>query len=352
MGDDGEIESLLSPEEGSVGKVKGHKRRKTVEYGKYGYFFIAPFFIAYLIFQLWPLVTTFYYSTLMYSKRNLVETITFGGAQNFLNMLGLTAGERAYALIYLKNTLIMWVGNFIPQIIVSLVLAAWLSDSKIKLKATGAYKIIIYLPSVVTAASVSVLFNALFSKYGPITKSLVSAGILDKNFDFMLSTGGTRGLVSMILFWMWFGNTTLLLISGVLGIDPSIYEAADIDGANTRQKFFRITLPLLKPILMYVLITSAIGGLQMYDIPALFNRSKTGFIGLPDDTSTTLTMYIMRLYTADVGKAAAVSVFLFVITLIISLIFFFTLGDKEARKLEKERKKRLKEEAAMRKAGA
>lgn len=332
--------------------MKGRKRRKTVEYGKYGYLFIAPFFIAYLLFQLWPLITTFYYSTLMYSKRNLVETITFGGVKNFANMLGLSAGERAYALIYLKNTIIMWLGNFIPQIIVSLVLAAWLSDSKIKLRATGAYKIIIYLPSVVTAASVSVLFNALFSKYGPITKTLVSWGILDKNFDFMLSTAGTRGLISMILFWMWFGNTTLLLISGVLGIDPSIYEAADIDGANTVQKFFKITLPLLKPILMYVLITSSIGGLQMYDIPALFNRSKTGFIGLPDDTSTTLTMYIMRLYTSDVGKAAAVSVFLFIITLVISLVFFATLGDKEAKKLEKERKRRLKEEAKLGKAGA
>ncbi|MDD7402786.1 MAG: sugar ABC transporter permease [Butyribacter sp.] len=322
--------------------MKGKKRHKTVEYGKYGYFFIAPFFIAYLIFQLWPLITTFYYSTLMYTKRNLVETVEFGGLQNFINMLGLTAGERGYALIYLKNTLIMWAGNFIPQIIVSLLLAAWLSDSKIKLKATGAYKIIIYLPSVITAASVSVLFNAMFSQYGPITKTLCNIGIISSDFDFMRSVPGTRGLISLILFWMWYGNTTLLLISGVLGIDPSIYEAADIDGANTKQKFFRITLPLLKPILMYVLITSAIGGLQMYDIPALFNRSKTGYIGLPDDTSTTLTMYIMRLYSSDVGKAAAVSVFLFIITLIISLIFFATMGDKDARKLKREQKKRRK----------
>lgn len=322
--------------------MENRKRHKKVEYGKYGYFFIAPFFIAYLIFQFWPLITTFYYSTLMYSKRNLVETVTYGGLKNFTNMLGLSAGERGYAVIYLKNTVIMWICNFIPQIIVSLLLAAWLSDSKIKLKATGIYKIIIYLPSVITAASVSVLFNAMFSQYGPITKSLVSMGILDKSFDFMRSVSGTRGLVSLILFWMWYGNTTLLLISGVLGIDPSIYEAADIDGANTQQKFFRITLPLLKPILMYVLITSAIGGLQMYDIPALFNRSKTGFIGLPDDTSTTLTMYIMRLYSSDVGKAAAVSVFLFIITLIISLIFFATMGDKDARALKKAQKKQRK----------
>ncbi len=325
-------------------KKKERKHRKKVEYGKYGYFFIAPFFIVYLFFQLWPLINTFYYSTLMYEKRNLRETISFGGIQNFLNILGFTEGEKAYAIQYLANTLIMWVGNFIPQIIVSLLLAAWLSDTKVKLKPTGAYKIIVYLPSIITAASVSVLFNAMFSQYGPVTQTFRDLGIISQKFDFMQSVVGTRGVISYILFWMWYGNTSILLISGVLGISPDIYEAADIDGANAGVKFFKITVPLLKPILMFVLITSAIGGLQMYDIPALFNVSKTGFIGQPDDKTTTLTMYIMRLYQSNVGKAAAVSVFLFFITLIISLLFFFTMGDKEERKLKKK-------EARLRKAG-
>ncbi len=327
----------------------GKKHKRTVEYGRYGYFFIAPFFLVYLFFQFWPLLNTFYYSTLLYTKRNLKETIEFGGLQNFQTIFGLAKGEQAYAIHYLGNTLIMWVGNFIPQIIVSLLLAAWLSDTKVKLKATGAYKVIIYLPSVITAASVSVLFNAMFSQYGPVTQTLRHLGIISKNFNFMTSIAGTRGVISYILFWMWYGNTSLLLISGVLGIDPSLYEAADIDGANGKNKFFRITLPLLKPILMYVLITSAIGGLQMYDIPALFNKSKTGFIGQPGDNSTTLTMYIMRLYSNNVGKAAAVSAFLFVVTLCISLIFFATMGDKEEKRLKKERKERMELE---RKAGA
>lgn len=326
-------------------KRKQRKHKKKVEYGRYGYFFIAPFFIVYLLFQFWPLINTFYYSTLLYTRRNLRETIEFGGLQNFQTIFGLTEGESAYALHYLSNTLIMWAGNFIPQIIVSLLLAAWLSDSKVKLKGTGAYKVIIYLPSVITAASVSVLFNAMFSQFGPIPQTLRNVGILSSDFDFMSSVVGTRGVISYILFWMWYGNTTLLLISGVMGIDPSLYEAADIDGANGKNKFFRVTLPLLKPILMYVLVTSAIGGLQMYDIPALFNRSKTGFIGQPGDNSTTLTMYIMRLYSNNVGKAAAVSVFLFVITLCASLIFFATMGDKEDRRAKKEKK-------LMRKAGA
>ncbi|MGN0483450.1 MAG: carbohydrate ABC transporter permease [Lachnospiraceae bacterium] len=316
-----------------------NKKTKKVDYGKYGYFFLAPFFLTYLFFQVWPLINTFYYSTLNYYKRNGREFIEFCGLENFQKILGMISGENAYFLKYLKNTLIMWGLNFVPQILVSLLLAAWFTNETVKLRARGTYKIIIYLPSVITAASVSVLFGAMFSQYGPVTKSLQAIGIIGKDFNFMTSTMGTRGLIAFILFWMWYGNTTLLLISGILGIDPSLYEAAEIDGATGGQKFRYITLPLLKPILLYVLITSAIGGLQMYDIPALFNVSKTGLVGQPDDTSTTMAMYIMRLYNSEVGKAAAVSVLLFVITLIISLIFFASMGDKDARKLKKQQKK-------------
>ena len=314
------------------------KKKKKISYGKYGYFFIAPFFITYLLFQLWPLINTFYYSTLSYYKRNGREFVDFAGIQNFLNVLGLAAGERPYALSYLKNTLIMWGFNFVPQILVSLLLAVWLTDQKVIVKGTGAVKVIVYLPSIITAASVSVLFKALFSQYGPITQTLKDWGVIAKNFDFMSSVAGSRGLISGILWWMWFGNTTLLLISGVLGIDPGLFEAADIDGATGFEKFRYITLPLLKPIMLYTLVTSAIGGLQMYDIPALFNVPETGLVGLPDDKTTTMAMYIMRLYNSDVGKAAAVSVILFAVTLIVSLILFASMSDKDERRMKKARK--------------
>ena len=314
------------------------KKKKKISYGKDGYFFIAPFFITYLLFQLWPLINTFYYSTLSYYKRNGREFVDFAGIQNFLNVLGLAAGERPYALSYLKNTLIMWGFNFVPQILVSLLLAVWLTDQKVKVKGTGAVKVIVYLPSIITAASVSVLFKALFSQYGPITQTLKDWGVIAKNFDFMSSVAGSRGLISGILWWMWFGNTTLLLISGVLGIDPGLFEAADIDGATGFEKFRYITLPLLKPIMLYTLVTSAIGGLQMYDIPALFNVPETGLVGLPDDKTTTMAMYIMRLYNSDVGKAAAVSVILFAVTLIVSLILFASMSDKDERRMKKARK--------------
>lgn len=313
----------------SQGAIK--KRRKTVEYGKYGYAFILPFFIVFLFFQLYPLINTFYYSAFDYYKRNLQVYNEFYGIQNFLNILGLNQGEEAYVLQYMGNTLVMWVCSFIPQIVLSLLLASWLSNDITKLKARGVYKVMVYMPNIITAASISVLFNALFSQFGPITSQLREWGIISGSFDFMKSQMGSRGLIAFMLFWMWYGNTTLLLISGVLGINPSLFEAADIDGANSRQKFYKITLPLLKPILLYVLVTSVIGGLQMYDIPALFNVSTNGTLqGLPDDSTTTVTMYIMRLYNSgSIGRAAAVSVVLFFITVIISIIFFIGMRDRD-----------------------
>ena len=125
------------------------KKKKMIDYGRYGYFFIAPFFITYLVFQLWPLINTFYYSTLSYYKRNGREFMEFAGLQNFVNILGMAAGERGYVLSYLKNTLVMWGCNFVPQILVSLLLAVWLTDEKVKVKGTGAMKVIVYLPSVI-----------------------------------------------------------------------------------------------------------------------------------------------------------------------------------------------------------
>lgn len=311
------------------------RKRKAVSYSRYGVYFILPFFIVYGVFQIYPLLSTFYYSFFEYTTRNLRTTVEFCGFNNYKDILGIgsdgilrTADSNFFK--YLGNTIVIWSCNFIPQILLAMLMAAWLTDDRHRLRGTGLTKIMIYMPNIITAASISVLFGALFSQYGPITSQLRTWGVLSANFDFMRTISGTRGIIAFILFWMWYGNTTLLLIAGMLGINPNLYEAAEVDGASGWQKYHRITLPLLKPIMLFVLVTSAIGGLQMYDIPALFNTDVTGtLIGLPDDTSTTLSMYIMRLYKEDTGRAAAVAVLLFIITFVISMIFFVSLRNKD-----------------------
>ena len=228
-------------------------------------------------------------------------------------------------MIYLKNTLAMWVCNFIPQILVSLLLAVWLTDNIVKLKAQGAYKIIIYLPSIITAASVSVLFNAMFSQYGPITQSLRNMGIISQKFNFMTSVGGTRGLISFILFWMWYGNTTLLLISGVLGIDPSLYEAADIDGATFWDKLFYITIPMVKQIILFCTITSTIGTLQLFDEPFILTE------GGPNYATITMGQYLYNngFRYLKFGYASAIGYVMTVIIALLSVFQFKATKEKE-----------------------
>lgn len=332
-------------------KLQIKKKHSAVSYQKYGYLFIAPFFITYAIFSLYPLLSTFYYSLFESTTRNLTTTVTFSGVKNYLNVLGMSSGERGYFLIYLKNTLRLWIFNFVPQILLSLLAAAWLTDNRVKLKGGGFYKVLIYMPNIITAASISLLFGALLSKYGPIMSTLRNLGVIGGNADLMQSRWGTGLAISFILCWMWYGNTALLLIAGMIGINPSIYESADLDGASSWQKFSRITIPLLKPVLLYVLVTSVIGGLQLFDIPALFNVGQgTGYMGGPNDSSTTVTMYIMRLHNTDTGRAAAVSVLLFIITLICSLVFFKIFNEDENIKKLKRISRKAKE--APEKGGA
>jgi len=126
---------------------------------------------------------------------------------------------------------------------------------------------------------------------------------------------------------MWFGNTTILLLAGMLGIDTSLYEAAEVDGATATQIFWRVTLPILRPILIFVMITSLIGGLQMFDVPQILTNGE----GSPTRTTMTLIMYLNKhLYSKNFGLGGALSVYLFIITGILSLIVykFNQAGDK------------------------
>lgn len=127
-------------------------------------------------------------------------------------------------------------------------------------------------------------------------------------------------------FIMWFGNTTILLMAGMMGIDTSLFEAAEVDGATSTQVFFKITLPLLRPILIYVLITSLIGGLQMFDVPQIL----TNGTGEPMRSSMTLIMYLNKhLFSKNYGMAGALSVLMFIITAILSLLVFRFTEKKE-----------------------
>ena len=296
---------------------KTEGKSKIVRYNKWGYIFLIPFVLVYVIFQLIPLVSTIYNSFFENYRVGLMQVgPTWVGLENYKTIF-----SDVSLLKYTANTLIMWVIGFIPQIIVSLLLGQWFSDVRLKLKGSRFFKTVIYLPNLIMASAFSMLFFALFSDVGPINAILIKMGIATQEnpVRFFSNVWATRGLVGFMNFLMWFGNTTIILMAGIMGIDTSLFEAAEVDGASSWQRFYRITLPLLKPILIYVIITSMIGGIQMFDVPQILTNGS----GAPSESTKTLIMYLnQHLYSKNYGLGGALSVFLFIITAILSLIIY------------------------------
>ncbi len=298
------------------------KKSKVVSYNKWGYIFLIPFIVIYLLFQMVPLVSTIYNSFFENYRSGLTQIgPNFVGIENYKTII--TNGDLP---TYFMNTMIMWIMGFIPQIILSLLLGAWFTDPSLRLKFQGFFKTVIYLPNLIMASAFSMLFFTLFADGGPINSMLLQMGLISEPYQFMSHVWSVRTLIAFMNCIMWFGNTTILLMAGMLGIDPSLFEAAQVDGATAGQVFFKITLPLLRPILIFVMITSLIGGLQMFDVPQIL----TNGTGDPMRSSMTLIMYLNKhLYNKNYGLGGALSVFMFVITAILSFIVFKFTNSEE-----------------------
>lgn len=301
-----------------------HKKSKVVSFNKWGYIFLIPFVVVYLVFSFVPLVSTIYYSFFEKYRVGVIEVgpnwIWF---DNYKTLL--TNGD---LITYTTNTLVMWIIGFIPQLLVSLLLGSWFSDTRLRIKGSAFFKTVIYLPNLIMASAFAMLFFTLFSDGGPINAMLQSIGLQNPEvpYKWLQHVWSARGIVGFLNFLMWFGNTTILLMAGMMGIDPSLFEAAEVDGANATQVFWKITLPLLRPILVYVLITSLVGGIQMFDVPQIL----TNGTGDPMRTSMTLIMYLNKhLFSKNYGMAGALSVVLFIITGILSLLVYKVSTSKD-----------------------
>lgn len=297
-------------------------RRRLVRYDKWGYIFITPFFAAFILFTLVPLIQTVYFSFFEYYRSGLkVIGPNFVGLNNYLKLFASDIAR------YGGNTLVIWLMGFIPQIVVSLLLASWFTNTRLRLRGQGFFKAVIYMPNLIMASAFAMLFFALFSDNGPINGALVSLGLLEEPFRFLSSVAGARALVALMNFLMWFGNTTILLMAAIMGIDPGLYEAAQIDGCTSGQMFWKLTLPLIRPILAYVVITSMIGGLQMFDVPQVLTNGK----GNPNRTVTTLVMYLNNhMFSKNYGMAGAVSTILFLASAVLCMGVYLSQNRDES----------------------
>ena len=263
------------------------KKKGSISYAKWGYI---------------PLASTIYYSFFEYYRSGLkIIGPNFVGLKNYMTLFATDLPK------YFSNTLLLWIIGFIPQIAISLLLAAWFTDLRLKLKGQTFFKTVIYMPNLIMASAFAMLFFALFSDNGPVNAALMGMGILKQPFSFLNTVWGNRGLIGLMNFLMWFGNTTIMLMAAIMGVDPTLYEAAELDGCTPNQMFWKITIPLIRPILVYVMITSMIGGLQMFDVPQI----------------------LTNLFSKNYGMAGAVSVVLFLVCAVLCVVVYFSLTKED-----------------------
>jgi multiple sugar transport system permease protein len=237
----------------------------------------------------------------------------------------------------ITTTFRIWLVNFIPQIILAVALAAWFTSRHSKVKGQGLFKVIFYMPNIITAGTIAVLFSALFDfPSGVVNDTLRSIGFLENAINFAdTAPNAQRNIVSFIQFWMWYGYTMLIFISGILGLNPEMFESADIDGAGSVKQFFYITLPNLRTIAIFMVVSSLIGGFNMFDIPLLYSE------GGPAGATTTTSIWIYQQAFDPARRfntASAASVIMFLIIAVLSAIIFFIMRDKEEVRLRKYKK--------------
>jgi ABC-type sugar transport system permease subunit len=286
-----------------------------------GYLFLAPFIIGFLIFGLYPVLNTLGLSltntTLMSSQSKFIWF------DNFKSLF-----KDGVFLRAIGNTWLIWILNFIPQIGIALLLSVLFTSARLKIKAIGVWRALFFLPNLLMPAAVAALFNALFAYYGPVNQFMVRAGFLSEAMRFLESTTVARGLVIFIQWWMWFGQTIIIVMAGMTSIPVHLYEAAMVDGANVWQMFRKITLPLLKPILIFIFVTSLVGGMQMFDIPFLLTDGR----GSPLSSIQTNNILMYMKFASSkghIGLASSVGVMIFIMTTICSLGIFYFLRDKD-----------------------
>lgn len=274
-----------------------------------GYLYISPFFILYFIFGLFPILFSFY---LGFQKWNGLGEMEFIGFQNFKWIL-----TDSLFWTSLSNTLIIWVIGTIPQLVIGIVLAYALNSALIKMKTF--FRVSIFMPYVTSTVAVAIVFGIMFNNqdFGLFNSILGIFGV--DPISWGTNFWGVKIAISTMVFWRWIGYNTIIYLAGLQGIPNELYEAADIDGATTRQKIQYISIPMLRPILILVVFTSTIGSLQLFTEPLIFLGSGAREEGI------TVVLYLYREAFSNLafGPASATAIILFFIILIMSSINVF-----------------------------
>ena len=295
---------LASPHAESKRPFLTEQRRSRIT----AYTFISPFFILFSIFGLYPIFFTFYLS---FFKWDALGPMKYVGFKNY----DLITSDPTFWISF-SNTLIMGLMGTVPQVILALLLAVLLHSGMTRFKKT--FRILYFMPNITSIVAVTLVFSTLFGNNGMINWMLNGVGL--ESMAFNSGWWGVKIAISTMVMWRWTGYNAIIFLSGLQSIPMDLYESARIDGANRRQQLFFITLPLLKPFIIFVSLQSTIGALQLFTEPYVFlGQSGTGSTRQEGITMVTY-LYSEAFRNGFFGTAAATAVLLFLVTILFSVL--------------------------------
>ena len=289
------------------------KREMSPRLNRTGWCFVIPSVILIILFVFYPMVQALITSFQTGAGNNL----TFAGIANYKRLLTDTTFRKA-----LFNTLLYLIIQVPIMILLALVISSMLNNKKLKFK--GFFRTAIFLPCVTSLVAYSIVFKSLFATDGFVNAILMKLNLIAEPISWITDPVWAKILIILAITWRWTGDNMVFDLSGLQGIDDSIYEAADIDGAGAFEKFKSITLPMLKPIILFTTINSTIGTLQLFD--ETMNITQGG----PANATITISQYIYNIlfkYSPDFGYVAAVSYVIVVMIVVLSFIQM-KVGDK------------------------
>ena len=268
-------------------------------------FIIVPTLLI-VLFYFYPMFRSFLLSLNSGAGVNL----EFVGLSNYKRLMNDHVFKKAFT-----NTIIFLIFQVPIMIVLAMFFSVLLNQKRLKMR--GIFRTLVFLPSVTSLVAYSLVFKYLFANNGVINQFLMSINLIDNPIIWLSHPIWAKVVIIIAITWRWTGYNMIFYLSALQNIDPQVYEAADIDGANPIQKFFKITVPLLKPVILFTSITSTIGTLQLFDEPMNITQ------GGPGDATITVSQYIYNLsfeYTPDFGYASAVSFVIAVVIIVLSLV--------------------------------
>jgi len=288
-------------------------KRGILSYWRF-YLALSPFYVLFLVFGLYPMASTI---LLAFQKWDGFSARQMVGLQNFAFLI-----EDSTFWLALKNTVVLFFMSTVPTLAIALVLAVMLNSA---VRFSSVYRIAYFIPNITSLVAAAIFFAAVFStNFGLINSGLRALGLPTQ--DWLGQPWGIKIAISTMIVWQWAGYNTIIYLAGLQAIPKEQYDAAKVDGAGAVSTFFSITLPQLRPVVLFTVVTSTIGGLQTFTEPQVM-VGNSGGVG---QSGMTIVMYFysQAFLNNDYGYAAAIALSIFMLVLLFTAINWNLIGGR------------------------